>query len=72
MGLLDNWFMNLTRPLRELRSKFMGVKNIRDGLIGDIGRIKRSVGIKDPPPPAPGPPPGPGAPPPPGDPNKKS
>jgi hypothetical protein len=57
MGILGNLFYDITRPIRELRSKVHGVKNLRDGLLGDVNRIKRSVGIKDqpaPPPPAQG------------------
>jgi hypothetical protein len=45
MGMLDNWIRDLTAPLRQIKSKFMGAKNIKDGLVGDIDRLKRSVGI---------------------------
>lgn len=46
MGMLDNWFRELTAPIREIKSKIMGIKNVKDGLAGDIGRISRDLGIK--------------------------
>jgi hypothetical protein len=71
MGVLHNFFYDLVRPLRELRSKFHSVKNVRDGLVGDLGRIKKSVGIPQKPAAGPAAPADPAAPPPPVDPSKK-
>lgn len=45
--MLDNWFRDLTAPIREIKAKIYGAKNLKDGLVGDINRIKRSVGIQD-------------------------
>jgi hypothetical protein len=45
MGILDHWFREFTRPLREIRSKWHGIKNVKDGLQGDAKRIKERASV---------------------------
>jgi FHA domain-containing protein len=44
MGMIDTWFLQITRPFRELRAKWMGIKNVQDGLAADVKRLKGYAG----------------------------
>ena len=44
MGMLDTWFLQITRPFRELGAKWRGIKNVQDGLAADVKRLKGYAG----------------------------